>query len=166
MGARDKARADREAGDLGSARRRLMSLHDSRGYDPKLCREIGMLSIEMRDLVEAGRWLLMSDLEPGSPLDAAIEAFLASRRHDRVAVLGALPRAFKSAVIEDLPRPVRARLNAVGVERLRGPTEGQPRRAHSRLGDLVCQLGCSVFAFGLVVCTLIGLGTVFGWIFR
>ncbi len=55
MGARERARLDIERGDLGSARRRLMSLAQTKQYPEDVCEEIARLCVRMHDPIEAGR---------------------------------------------------------------------------------------------------------------
>ena len=166
MGARERAKADEAAGDLGSARRRLMSLLDTRGYEPAVCHDIGVLSLGMKDPVEAGRWAFISDAAQEPRLESCIESFLASCNHDSTVVLSRLPRVFKSVAIEDAPLQVRSRLHSVGIERLAAPRVQRPRlAAKSRLIDGVVGVGCWGFALGLGAVFVVGLMTINKWLF-
>lgn len=166
MGARDRAANDRAAGDLGTAKRRLASLLDTTGYDPGVCRELAEICLDMRDPIEAGRWVYLCEDASDSPNDAAREAmaaFVGKCRNDPATIAGRLPRFVKTTRSESLPEPVQARLEAIGLPRPVGAaTVHASGRVVGRLGTLGCLTVLGLFVASAIVGFIVIVQTVFG----
>lgn len=105
----DRAERDVERGDLGSARHRLASHLPRVGYSPALLRRLGEISLGMKDPIEAGRYLLLSDAV-GEEVEGAVEAFVKRGASTRIGVVGRLPRLCCLHALEAYPAVVQQRL--------------------------------------------------------
>ncbi|MEQ9095129.1 MAG: hypothetical protein RIE32_02570 [Phycisphaerales bacterium] len=163
MGAHQRAREDRERGDLGSARRRLASLVALCGFDRALCREIADISLEMGDPLEAGRWLFLcvsdSSSEPEAIL-AALDQFVRDCRAEPSVIASRLPAVAKSVPPERLPPAVRERLAELGLPR---PRARPARGAAASARDRALHAGCLLAMAALVVCAVAGFGVIIRW---
>lgn len=159
MNAIDRANFDERAGDLGSARRRLMSLASSSMYDPRLCEHIARLCVKMSDPVEAGRWYFLSDSSDAeSP--ACITKFLQQfNRHPKQAILQ-IPTNLRLESVDRYPPVVGERLRAAefrGVPRKHKPKRGADGKTwKARL----IGAGCLVVAAYLLIALVVGIGTI------
>lgn len=162
MGARERAEEDIQAGDFASARSRLISLHNSGGYDAALCTEIAQVCEVMKDPVEAGRWYLISDAHDKLAGEVFIDRFLASCGYDKDLAFARLPSAFKRVDVENRPRIVRERMDKIGIE------QGEfKRRAEleSSSGSFMTYVGCFAVMGGLLIVFAVGVGAILGFLF-
>jgi hypothetical protein len=158
MRAYERAQRDEAAGDLGSARRRLLSVFASVGYSPELCERIARLCIRMGDPQEAGRWYFLCD--SGDPeAGPAIERFRASCGGLPLQMVSQLPAKVRHAPRDQFPEVVRARLNPLGDF----PRPPGPPREVSLLDELV-QYGCPLAFTLLVISTVVGVVVIFRWV--
>lgn len=166
MGARDRAANDRIAGDLGTAKRRLASLLDTTGYDPGVCRELAEICLDMRDPIEAGRWVYLCEDASDWPSEAAREAmaaFIDNCRNDPAIIASRLPRFVKTTQSEALPQPVQARLEAIGLPRpAEATTVHASGRVVGRLGTLGCLTVLGLFVASAIVGFIVIVQTLFG----
>ncbi len=162
MDARGRAKQDELDGDLGLARKRLMSLMATSTYDPKLCREIAELSVRMGDLTEAGRWYLMTAEQSTAEQEVLIERYLNQHRRDKQSIINTLPTAFKRLDIETMPDRVRIRLKNIGIRKLgvgrkkqKSPVEG----SYSQIGPA----SCLAIAIVLIIALFVGFAEMVSW---
>ncbi|HYF14097.1 MAG TPA: DUF6584 family protein [Phycisphaerales bacterium] len=164
MSAIERAERDEQAGDLGTARMRLMSFVATGDAGPDECERIARLSVRMGDPVEAGRWYFLCDSRDEQAA-ACIERFIA--RH------GADSRVLRSQLSGRMARFVLL-INhpAAAVERLRqaGITfdDDLPvkRNESWSMGDVASLGGCLVVAAFLVIALIVGAVEVVTWIVR
>ena len=165
MGALERAQLDEEAGDLGSARRRLLSVIGSSGFDAEVCEAIARLSVRMGDLTEAGRWYLLCD-SSDSRAQECMSRFIASCGGNPAGIAAQLPRLRRATkqveLLEALPEVVTRRLKSLNVPVVAGrPTS--PRE--SGAGGGLVAFGCMLALVLAVACAAIGAATVMRWIF-
>ena len=161
MKAIHRANLDEQAGDLGSACRRLTSLASSIAYDPRLCERIARLCVKMCDPVEAGRWYFLTDSsDDESP--ACITKFLEQfNRHPKQAIRQ-IPSNLRLESVDRYPPAVRERLRAAefrGVARKPVWKPG-PVSLTQRIGNV----GCAVVGILLLISAVVGIGTIVGFI--
>lgn len=166
MNAIDRAERDAQAGDFGSAKRRLQSRLNTVGYAPELCERLARLSLRMGDPLEAGRWCFLCDSrDPQAP--EAIHRFVADCRGDVQSLLYRLPAKTKLDSWDPYPEAVRDRLKRLGLPR--APAEPPPAPPRNSV-DLAFEVGCAaVAAITLVlvpVCLVIGLIAVVRWLLQ
>lgn len=159
MNALDRAERDEEAGDLGSARRRLMSYVTTVGYSPSLCERIARLCTRMGDPVEAGRWYFLSDSRDPEA-GPAVGRFTADCGGDPRAVASRLPAKLRLARVEEYPPGVRARFEGLGLRGPPGSAVLPPVSRSSIAGPIGCILG---LLFG-IACVVVGAITILRWI--
>ncbi|OAB62526.1 hypothetical protein AY599_17100 [Leptolyngbya valderiana BDU 20041] len=163
VGALDRARDDRQRGDLGSAKRRLASLLDSTGYDADVCRELAGVCLEMQDPIESGRWFYLCEDAPGQSNKAArdaMQAFVVDCRDDPMIIASRLPRFIKRAPLETLPPGVRSRLESLGLPR---PEKPGPRTARDVIADKAMVIGCTSVLAIAAVSAVVGFGVIIRW---
>jgi len=165
MSALERARADMERGDLGSARRRLASSLGNT-FDQDTLDTLGDICAQMGDPVEAGRYWLASSRD-GEEVRLAVERFAALHRHDPDRILRAFPRHVALVAPENLPAPAADRIVSLGLE------DPWRRRRERRLAarrtpviDRVAPLGCVLAAIVALGLMILGAITAAGWILR
>lgn len=163
MSAIDRANLDEQAGDLGSARRRLMSLASSGEYDPRLCERIARICVKMSDPVEAGRWYFVSDSSDAeSP--ACITKFLEQFKRHPKQVIRQIPSNLRLESVDSYPPAVGERLRTAGLR-------GSPRKPVWNPGPVtltqrIGNVGCAVVGILLLILAIVGIGTIVGFIGR
>ncbi|MCC6968858.1 MAG: hypothetical protein IT434_01425 [Phycisphaerales bacterium] len=159
MKAEVRAILDEKAGDLGSARRRLMSLASSSTYDPRLCEQIARICVKMSDPKEAGRWYFLSDSDdPESP--GCITEFLEQFNRSPKQAIQQIPANLRLESPESYPPVVGARLRAAefqGVPRKRKPERGADGKTWK---DRAIGAGCLVATAFLLIAIVVGVGTI------
>jgi hypothetical protein len=158
VNALDRAQRDAAAGDLGSARRRLLSFVRNQGFNAAACEQLARLSSRMGDPEEAGRWYFVSDSsDPEAP--AAIERFRARHGPHARQILLALPRFARYGSRAALPPQVAVRLSELGP-----PFDEPPPKPKADWWDKTFGWGCAL-ALLLVVASLgVGIFTIVRWV--
>lgn len=148
--ARDRAILDEKSGDLGSARRRLMSRASSSDYDPRLCEQIARICVKMSDPKEAGRWYFLSDSDdPESP--ACIAKFLEQFNRAPKQTIQQIPSNLRLESVDRYPPVVGERLRAAefrGVARSPRPDRRSPSETWSQK---LRRMGCLLVVAVLVI---------------
>ena len=158
MNALDRAKRDEAAGDLGSARRRLVSFVRNQGYDAAACEQIARLSTRMGDPEEAGRWYFVCESsDPESP--AAIERFRARHGPQPRQLLLALPRFARYGSRAALPPQVAVRLSELGP-----PFDEPPSKPKADWRDKTFGWGCGLVLLLLGASVVVGLMTIVRWL--
>lgn len=156
----DRVRADEEAGDLGSARKRLAAHAAAANFDPGVCEQIARLSMRMHDPVEAGRWYFLCD-SPDLEASAAIDRFIATCAGNCRQTFAQLPGRSRWTSIDDVPAAAARRLAEMGFQ---FPADVQRRGARPRQ-RLAALLGAAIMLL-IATVLIIGLATITGWIRR
>ncbi|MDX2132166.1 MAG: DUF6584 family protein [Planctomycetota bacterium] len=133
----ERVERDVVAGDLGSARRRLMSRVREAGYSAELCERIARLSCDMRDTREAGRWFFLTACDDPQA-SAAIAVFVQSCAGVRERVLGQLPRCFATRKPSGLPECAQRRLAELT------PEPGAKQTSARRQSGTGLGIGCMI----------------------
>lgn len=158
MDAIRRAQADIDAGDLGSARRRLMSRAVSKGYEPGVCERVARLCVQMRDPIEAGRWYFLcesADPEAGPLVERYVEAL----KRDAGRILADLPSSLYERFQNGAgPAIVEQRLSTLGATS-RVP-RGVVRAPRATFRQQITGAGCAIGTALLGLCTIVGMITV------
>lgn len=163
MNAIERAQADVDRGDLGSARRRLGSFIGSTRYNPEVLARAAEISMQMRDPVQAGRYWLLTPTT-GQPVEAVIEAFARACHHDARMMAAELPRFPRRFKMTEYPDVVRKRLARYGIDEVftgqdpelaRVPKTGWKQKAKV--------LGCLVVGVGFVALVFFGVRALARW---
>jgi hypothetical protein len=158
VNALDRAQRDEAAGDLGSARRRLLSFVRNQGFDAAACEQVARLSMRMGDPEEAGRWYFVCESsDPES--QAAIERFRARHGPHARQLLLALPRFARYGSRATLPPQVAARLSELGP-----PFDEPPAKPKADWWDQAFGWGCALVVLVGVVSLCVGIVTIARWI--
>ncbi len=149
--------------NLWRAKEILGSSLSTYSHSPDLMYTYANVLMQMGDLLEAGRFVLLAVESPtGSELDA-IELFLARTRElDHVQLLQKFPRNARLQNRDQYPQYLRNHLIQIGApDDLR---RNQPiSEAKSNSNDRLYLVGCGLVAFCTLVCTLVGLTQVISW---
>jgi hypothetical protein len=143
----EHAAEDERSGDLGSARRRLMSYVSTQGYDEGIVEQIARICIRMHDLREAGRWYFLCDSKDAEAAEA-IERFSASCNGNLRQILSQLPLGGTGTA--KFPAAVQARFGGLRLL-ARGPREARVSKTEQRLTAVGCMLGLVVVASLLII---------------
>lgn len=156
----ERAEQDVARGDLGAARQRLASLLVSKGYDREIVARVGRLCLQMGDLAEAGRYLLLS-AENGKDVEIAISTFVGLHRSHPRQLLRQLPRWARGA-FDRFPEAVQQRLTALGVEEAARAEAANVLTVSS--GSGIAMFGCLTGGILLLVLLVVGVATTFRWL--
>ncbi len=159
MNAHERAKQDEAAGDLGSAKRRLVSYVVSARFDPSICETIARLCVRMQDPTEAGRWYILCDSKDNESSDC-IERFTASCGGTPGQVLSQIPQGLKLKSLDEYPPVVATRLHAMGFRGL----PKQPRAETSTFKDRLATIGCLIVLAIVVGLLIVGMSTVGAWL--
>jgi hypothetical protein len=158
VNALDRAQRDEAAGDLGSARRRLLSFVRNQGFDAAACEQLARLSVRMGDPEEAGRWYFVCESgDAESP--AAIELFKARHGPHARQILLALPRFARYGSRANLPPRVAARLSELGP-----PFDDPPPKPKSDWSDHLFGWGCALVLLLGLAALCVGIVTIARWL--
>ena len=164
VGALMRAKADAESGDVGSARRRLLSVIGSCGYNAEVCETIARYSATMGDLTEAGRWYFLCD-SSDEQAGACMERFVASCGGNPASVIAQFPRLQRATKqfekLDAFPPAVAQRLASLHVP-LAAPRRRRAQR--SSISGKLLGLGCLLILILGVACAAIGAATIVGWV--
>lgn len=163
MNALDRAKQDEAEGDLGSAKKRLVSYAVSTRFDPAVCEQIARLCVRMQDPTEAGRWYILCDSKDTESSDC-IQRFTASCAGTPKQLLSQLPRGLQLKSLAEFPTVVAERLRELGFQEV--PKQGKQAHAPRAVTDRLVELGCLIVAAILVGLLIVGVITVKGWLSR
>ena len=109
------AEADREiaAGNLWRAKEILHRSLKTAGYNVQLFEKLGIVLLQMNDLVEAGKYLFLSGVRKPE-YEEAISIFLKKYEGKPHNLFHPFPRAAKLSKISDYPEAVSAQLRELG----------------------------------------------------
>lgn len=157
----DRAEQAVRQGELWRAKEILRGAIPARGYDQALFERLGLVLLQMGDLLEAGKYLFLSGRRETS-YETSISLFL--RRYTRVRPLHlyfTFPRSARLARREDYPPPVNAELERLGLpEKLPAPTRKVVGRTDVSGGLMGGLIGFGCLAVVAVVSVLAGLGVI------
>lgn len=167
MSAIERAKHDLERGDHWLARMRLRSFMVSKGYDPVLLAELGLISNEMHDDFDAGRMWLTSTAV-GDRVDQAIETFISHCHRDAPNVVAQFPHTVRLASADGYPPVVQERLRRLGLdsaivrlEQSRDPSP--PRKRWVEWVFVIAVLLVSIFA---ITSCVVGARQITSWFFH
>jgi hypothetical protein len=156
-----KSNQDIARGDLGSARRRLMSHLATVGYNQEHARRVAELSLQMHDPVEAARWFAVSD--PTHP-DAAepLRELLSSCKGEPGRLQAKLPLLDRLSGSEPLPSEVDTFLASHGIQPQKAAAQ-KPRHTPrlTELVQIVAAAGCMLLFLAMLI---IGAITIVRWL--
>ncbi|NUQ67325.1 MAG: hypothetical protein HUU18_03460 [Phycisphaerales bacterium] len=152
-----RAERDLQAGDFGSARRRLLSRIHAGGFDEEVCRRIAKISMDMKDPIEAGRWLFLVPCSEPRELEC-INDFTRSCGELREQVLACLPRCMTTLPPDRLPAAAAARLAACPT----APKTSSSFKEKIYVGRPWAGLGCMAAVIVIVLLAAFGLFTLIG----
>ena len=157
---------DRDAGDLGSARLRLISALKMYGHSESMCELLATICLDMKDPVEAGMWFFVSNSKH-EQAEACISLFVARYKRDPHKILRALSKQIAADVRANKSSAfLTHRLNNLGlIPRAESRKQPEPSR-WQKLRDTSQALGCMIALFAFFICGLIGIGTVFTFFFK
>lgn len=161
MNAQERATRDEAHGDLGGARRRLMSRAIQAPFDADLFERIARLSLRMGDPAEAGRWYATID---SSDADAprAIAAFLDRVGGSDALALSHVPSIALQRHADSLPPSVRSRFpswdRARAGRRLAGHERPTPEKHAETWFDWLAPYGCLAAILTFFACAFVGFG--------
>ncbi len=151
----DAAATALEEGRLWRAKEILSGRIGACEYDPILFEQYGLVLLRMGDLIEAGRFLLLSGVRRPE-YDEAIALFLRKNAHAGYrSLLGTFPRSVRRLTWQQLPPQLQADLRAAGVSESAANTRLWARLPSPEPGADGC--------LGLVL-TLIVLGLIASWV--
>ncbi|MBY0588313.1 hypothetical protein K2X85_14140 [bacterium] len=157
----EKARRDREQGQLWLARKRLASYISSSGYDHLVLDLLGEVCYEMGDFPAAGRYWFFVELRNDRQRDA-VAVFLrqAGRRPEQIGKYW--PTKLRYVRLEKLPADARDRLAAVVHHiPMRRPPPIQTHRSYTPRDQLISGVALLVALFFLY-CFSVGFAHVIG----
>lgn len=158
----ERVEQDLARGDLALARVRLVDHLSAVGYRADLMARVARIAARMGDPFDAGRfWLLSEDDDPQAA--PAIAEFVRRAGGKPESICGALPGFTRRIPLDHYPPAVRRRLDEMGLSECieRRTCPGAPAsRSWERLAGAAALLVLVL----LVVCAVIGLGTVGSWL--
>lgn len=152
-----RAELDLHSGDLGSARRRLQSRIHAGGFDADICRRIARISLDMKDPIEAGRWMFLIPCSDAKELEC-VDDFIHCCGGTREQVLASLPRCITTLPSERWPAAAAERLAACPP----APKTPSSFKEKVYVGRPWAGLGCAFLVIVMVLLAAFGLFTLVG----
>ena len=160
------SRADDEVanGRLWRAKEILGSSISNYGYSRDILRALATVLLQMGDDLEAGKFLLLSIDTPTEAEMDAINLFL-SRCDDQNYgnLLAKFPARARLENRDDYPERLRNHLAEIGAPQTLFPEESSLNATSNPTYDRLFLIGCSLFAFSALACTIVGVYTIFSW---
>lgn len=157
---------DRDAGDLGSARLRLISYLKTEKHPEPMCELLATICLDMKDPVEAGKWFFVSN-STHEQAERCISLFVARYKRDPHKILRALQKQIAADVrANKSPAFLTDRFKDLGLipdAESRKPPE--PSR-WQKVRESLPSIGCFVILAAFVLSALFGLITFLGIIFK
>ena len=150
-----------QRGETWRAKEMLRGSIRSRPYDAELYERYGTLLLDLQEMFEAGKFLLLSgrrcpEYEP------AIDLYLSRIAGDRLYY--SFPRAARLRRASDYPAAVRSDLERAGFQ-VPVRAESEQDEASFTWGCWVGQVVLAVLAIAFVVCAAIGFWVAVEWLF-
>ena len=115
--------------DPAATRRRLAAFLTSEPYQPEALARVALLSVQLNEPAQAGRYWMLSDAT-GPEVDAAVEVFAGSCQRLPRLMASELPRFVHDWDLEAYLAPARARIEKYGLaEELSRRAPRKPRRS-------------------------------------
>jgi hypothetical protein len=158
----ERAERDEHAGDLGTARMRLMSFVATGDAGPDECERIARLSVRMGDPVEAGRWYFLCDSRDEQAA-ACIERFLERHGAQMHLLRSQIPARMARNVLQTgMPAAAAQRLRDAGI--VYDNDDETPIDDTWSWSDKAVGVGCLIVVTGLAIACVTGIVQIIAWI--
>jgi len=161
-----KAQAEIEAGRLWRAREKLQGAMRSYPADVRVLEAYGRLLDRLGDRVQAGKFLFLSGVR-GPDVDEAIALFISRHGKGHLNSLTAqFPRAVRRVGLGAFPAVVMLELEQLGLPEAQVKEDSfDPVDPNFGVRQSLGVLGCGLVALVLLVAAVVGLATMFKWVF-
>jgi hypothetical protein len=164
----DRAEQAVRQGKLWRAKEALQGGIRARGYDQELFERLGLVLLQMGDLVEAGRYLFLSGRRTPSYEDSISLYLRRFARANPLQLYRTFPRAARLKNRQDYPSPLNTELERLGVpEELPAPLRKSPGEKPGGtngkfVGNLV-SYGCLAIIVVILGFAGLGIASIVQW---
>lgn len=160
-----RVREEIERGRKWRAKEILRGNLAARGYDLELYEQYGRLLRELGEELEAGKYLFLCGARKEDYLPA-IELYLSRSGRDQALLQSTFPAAARDLRLEYYPQPVRSELENRGFRGGHRRPDDPLTRPTPVFKRRLVVAGCLFAAVFVLICILVGLGTIVSWVAR